>query len=182
MWCNRGVTALPAALRSACNSVNYRPHSVILFYVGSLNCFKLVVYRHLLLPPSSALFAPALLFASTRSLFLWLVFFLLFVFHPPICLPPLCSPSLFVWTVLFGLQSEMNKKTTLWAVSSSRRSLWISFTRTAFCLTFNFLTLPRTSSFVVSLTLSRLTLSVQPSLSALFLLHLPQSWSCFSDW
>lgn len=84
LCCNGRVAALPAVLRSACNGVNYRPHSVILFYIGSLTCFKLFINTfccRLLLLSS--------LFASARSLLL------LFVFHPPICLPPFCSSSLF---------------------------------------------------------------------------------------
>lgn len=90
--------------------------------------------------------------------------------HPPICLPPFCSPSLFVWTVLFSLQMKETTK-TLSAPSSSCRSLWISFTQTAVRLTWN----SQTSSFVTLL----LLFSPSSIQLTLFLLHLPESRSCF---
>lgn len=69
-------------LRSACNAVNYQPHSVILFYVGSLTCFKLSVYQHLLLPPSSARSTLTLALLSCKLFFVPAAFFCL-CFIPP---------------------------------------------------------------------------------------------------
>lgn len=152
VWCNGGGAALPAALRSACNSVNYRPHSVILFYVGSLTCFKLFIDTFCcsrLLLRSLSLCSLLQLVLCSCSLF---PFFFLFVFHPPICLPRFCSASLSVWNVLFSLQSEMNKNNSECSIFLPSLSLNLFHTNW-FLSRFKLPSLPPTSSFVLFMTL-----------------------------
>lgn len=113
----RAAAAPPAALRSAVAALISILALSFRFMSGSLTCFKPAVYRHLLPPPPP----PFCLFALCSLLRLilcsWRFFFCCSFFwgggvvlHPPICLPPFCSPPL-VWTLFF---LQMNKTKSLW--------------------------------------------------------------------
>lgn len=119
--CDRGVAALPAALRSACNGVNYHPRSVILFNVSSLTCFKLSVYRHLLPQSSSALFP-----FSLCSLFLAL---LLFFLQLILCSWSVCVSSTHLCTS--SLSSIFCLDCLIHSSAFNQCSIFLSFTQIA---------------------------------------------------
>lgn len=108
----RAAPAPPAALRSAVAALISILALSFRFMSGSLTCFKPAVYRHLLPPPSSCLFTRhsllRLVLCSCRFFFCC-SFFGGFVLHLPICLPPFCSPSPLVWTLILS-SNEQNQK------------------------------------------------------------------------